>query len=105
VQERVQANPMMEKEKTMIEIITIPMEGAVFLAKAILAAEDAEDVEEAAVDAVEEETIVSIYKMLNVSIVAKRVTILLTAHYQEKMTMNSQTWFPKRISKTYFNPH
>jgi hypothetical protein len=53
---------MMEKEKTMIEIITIPMEDAVVLAKTILAAEDAEDVEEAVVDAVEEETIVSIYK-------------------------------------------
>jgi hypothetical protein len=51
---------MMEKEKIMIEIITIPMEDAVALAKAILAAEDAEDVEEAVVDAVEEETIVSI---------------------------------------------
>jgi hypothetical protein len=51
---------MMEKEKRMIEIITIPMEGAVVLAKAILAAEDAEDAEEAAEDAVEEETIVSI---------------------------------------------
>jgi hypothetical protein len=49
----------------MIEIITIPMEDAVALANAILAAEDAEeaaeDAEEAAVDAVEEETtIVSI---------------------------------------------
>jgi hypothetical protein len=44
----------------MIEIITIPMEDAVVLVKAILAAEDAEDVEEAAVDVVEEETIVSI---------------------------------------------
>jgi hypothetical protein len=43
-------------------------------------------------------------KMWNVSIVAKRVTIPLTAHSQEKMKMNSQTWFPKRISKTYFNP-
>jgi hypothetical protein len=44
-------------------------------------------------------------KMWNVSIVAKRVTIPLTAHSQEKMAMNSQTWFPNRISKTYFNPH
>jgi hypothetical protein len=44
----------------MIEIITIPMEDAVALAKATLAAEDAEDVEEAVVDVVEEETIVSI---------------------------------------------
>jgi hypothetical protein len=54
------SNPMMEKEKIMIEIITIPMEDAVVLTKAILAAEDAEDVEEAMMDAVEEETIVSI---------------------------------------------
>jgi hypothetical protein len=41
----------------MIEIITIPMEDAVALAKAILATED---VEEAVVDAVADETIVSI---------------------------------------------
>jgi hypothetical protein len=51
---------MMEKEKIMIEIITIPMEDALVLAKAILATEDAEDVDEAVVDAVEEETIESI---------------------------------------------
>jgi hypothetical protein len=44
-------------------------------------------------------------KILNVSIVAKRVTIPLTAHSQEKMTMNSQTWCPNRISKTCFNPN
>jgi hypothetical protein len=51
---------MIEKEKIVIEIITIPMEDAIVIAKAILAAEDEEDVEEAAVDAVEEETIVRI---------------------------------------------
>jgi hypothetical protein len=51
---------MMEKEKVVTEIITMQMEDAVVLAKAILADEDAEDVEEAAVDAVEEETIVTI---------------------------------------------
>jgi hypothetical protein len=57
---------MKEKEKVMKEIITIKMEDAVVLAKAIPAeedaedAEDAEDVEEAVVDTVEEETIVSI---------------------------------------------
>jgi hypothetical protein len=44
----------------MIEIITIPIEDAVVLAKAILAAKDTEDAEEAVVDVVEEETIVSI---------------------------------------------
>jgi O-phosphoseryl-tRNA(Cys) synthetase len=83
---------MMEKEKIMIETITIPMQDAVILAKAILAADDAEDVEEAVVDAVEE-------KMLNVSIVAKRVNVPLTAHSQEKITMNSQTWFPIGFQK------
>jgi hypothetical protein len=40
--------------------------------------------------------------MLNVSIVAKRATILLTVQHQEKMTMNSQTWYPSRISKNVF---
>jgi hypothetical protein len=35
----------------------------------------------------------------------KMANILLTAHSQEKMTMNSQTWCPSRISKTYSNPH
>jgi hypothetical protein len=50
----------MEKEKVMIQIITIQMEDAVVLPKAILAEEDAEAVEEAVVDTVEEETIVSI---------------------------------------------
>jgi hypothetical protein len=35
--------------------------------------------------------------MWNVSIVANRATILLTAHSQEKMTMNSQTWYPSRF--------
>jgi hypothetical protein len=103
--ERFQTSPMMEKEKIVIEIITTPTAGAVVLAKAILATEDTEDVEEAAVVAVGEQTIVSIYKMLNVSSVANRVTILLTAHSQERMTMNIQTWFPRRISKTCFNPH
>jgi CheY-specific phosphatase CheX len=45
----------------MIEIIKTQMEDAAVIAKAILAGEDAKDVEEAAVDAVEEETsIVSI---------------------------------------------
>jgi hypothetical protein len=51
---------MKEKEKLMIEIIKTQTEDATVLAKAIPAEEDAEDVEEAAVDAVEEETIVTI---------------------------------------------
>jgi hypothetical protein len=71
---------------------------------AILLAEDAEDVEEAAVGAVGEETIVSIYKVSNVSIVARKATIPLTVPSRERITMNSQTWFPRRISKTCFNP-
>jgi hypothetical protein len=58
--ERCQAKQMKEKEKLMIEIIKTQTEDAVVLAKAISAEEDAEDVEEAAVDAVEEETIVTI---------------------------------------------
>jgi hypothetical protein len=51
---------MKEREKLMIDIITIQMEDAVVLAKAILAKEDVEDVEEAVVDMVEEEKIVTI---------------------------------------------
>jgi hypothetical protein len=52
---------MKEKEKIVKEIITIQVEDAVVLVKAILAEEDAEDAEEAEEDAVEEETaIVSI---------------------------------------------
>jgi hypothetical protein len=57
---------MMEKEKIVKGMITIPMMGAVEFSTAILTAEDAEDVEEATVVAVGEETIVSIYKMSNV---------------------------------------
>jgi hypothetical protein len=51
---------MKENEKIMIEILKNQTEDAVVLAKATPAEEDAEDVEEAAVDAVEEETIVTI---------------------------------------------
>jgi hypothetical protein len=43
-----------------IEIIKTPTEDAVVLAKAIPAEEDAEDMEKAVEDAVEEETIVTI---------------------------------------------
>jgi hypothetical protein len=69
---------------------------------AILLAEDAEDAEEAAVVAVGEETIVSIYRMSNVSIVAIKATIPLTVPSRERITMKDQIWFPKRISKTCF---
>jgi hypothetical protein len=65
--------------------------------------EDAEDVEEAAVGAVGEETIVSIYIMSNVSIVERKATIPLNVPSGERITMKSQTWFPRRISKSYFN--
>jgi hypothetical protein len=51
-----------------------------------------------------EPTIVSIYKMSNVSIVARKVTIQLTVPSLERITMNTQTCFPRRISKTCFNP-
>jgi hypothetical protein len=44
----------------MIEIIKTQMEDTLVLAKAIPTEENVEDVEEAAVDAVEEETIVTI---------------------------------------------
>jgi hypothetical protein len=33
----------------------------------------------------------------------KKVTILPTAPHQERMTLIIQTWYPKRISKIYFN--
>jgi hypothetical protein len=45
-------NQTKEKEKTVIEIITIPTEGVIVLAMAITIAEDAADMEEAAVVAV-----------------------------------------------------
>jgi hypothetical protein len=100
---------MKEKEKIIIEIIKTQLEDALVLVKAIPAEEDAEEdaeeVEEAMEDAAEEETIVTNLKMWNVSIVAKRANILLTAHSQEKMTMNSQTWYSNWISKNYSNPH
>jgi hypothetical protein len=87
-----------------IEIITIPTAGAVVLATVITIAEDAGDMEEAAVVSVGEPTIVSIYRMLNVLIVARKVTTPLIVPSQEKIAMKTQTWFPKRISKTCFNP-
>jgi hypothetical protein len=102
--ERIQTSPMMEKEKIVIGIITVQMAGAVLIATAILIAEDAEDVEDEAVAAVSEPTIVSIYKMSNVSIVARKVTIPLNVPFRERITMKIQTWFPRRISKTCFNP-
>jgi hypothetical protein len=66
--------------KIVIGIIKIPMADAVVIAMETLLAEEAEDVEEAAVVAVVavgEEKIVSIYRMSNVSIVARKATIPL----------------------------
>jgi hypothetical protein len=102
--ERIQTSRMTENEKIVIEIITIPTAGAVVLATAVIIADDAEDVEEAAVVAVGEPAILSIYKMSNVSIVARKVTIILIVPSRERITMKTQTWFPRRISKTCFNP-
>jgi hypothetical protein len=87
--ERIQTSQMMEKEKIVIEIITIQTAGAIVLATAILIVEDAEDVEEAAVAAVGEETIVSNYKMSNVSIVARKITIPLNVPSRERLTMKT----------------
>jgi hypothetical protein len=66
---------MMEKEKKVIRIITIPMVDLVVIAMETMLTED---VEEAAAVAVGEETIVVIYRMSNVSIVARKATIPLT---------------------------
>jgi hypothetical protein len=92
---------MTEKEKVVIRIITIPMAVAVVIAMETLLAEDAEDVEEAAAVAAGEETIVSICKVSNALIVARKANIRLIVP-SRKITMNVQTWFPKRISKTCF---
>jgi hypothetical protein len=103
--EKIQTSQTTINGKIVIEIITIPTAGAVVLATAITIAEDTADVEEAAVVAVGEPTIVSIYRMLNDLIVARKVTTPLIVPSREKITMKTQTWFPKRISKTCFNPH
>jgi hypothetical protein len=79
---------MKEKEKIVKEIITIPMEDAVAVAKAIKVEEDAED-----------------FKNVEYFNFGKRVTILPTAQLQEKKTLIIQTWHPRRISNTYFNIH
>jgi hypothetical protein len=42
-------------------------------------------------------------KKMYVSIVAKIVIIRLTSPHHERMKMKIQTWYPKRISKIYFN--
>jgi hypothetical protein len=102
--ERIQTSQTTINGKIVIEIITIPTAGAVVLATSITIAEDAVDVEEAAVVAAGEPTIVNIYRMLNALIVARRVTTPLIVPSRERITMKTQTWFPKWISKTCFNP-
>jgi hypothetical protein len=97
----IQTSQMTEREKVVIRIITISMVVAVVIAMETQLSEDAEDVEEDAAVAAGEETIVSIYRMSNASIVARKATIPLTVP-SRKRTMNDQTWFPKRISKTCF---
>jgi hypothetical protein len=102
--ESIQTSQMMEREKIVILIITIPMADAVVIAMETLHAEDAEDaedVEEAVAVAADEETIMSIYRMSNALIVARKATIPLTFP-SRKRTMKDQTWFPKRISKNCF---
>jgi hypothetical protein len=49
-------------------------------------------------------TIVGIYRILNVLIVARKATTPLIVPSREKKTMKTQTCFPKRIPKTCFNP-
>jgi hypothetical protein len=71
---------------------------AVVIAMETLLAEDAEEVEEAVAVAAGEETIVSICRMSNALIVARKATIRLIVSSQ-KRTINVQTWFPKRILK------
>jgi vacuolar-type H+-ATPase subunit H len=71
---------MKKKEKILKEIIKTQMEDAEVLANAIPAEEDAKEAVEEAAE--EETTIVSIYRMWNVSIVARRATILLTTQSQ-----------------------
>jgi hypothetical protein len=66
-----------------------------------LLTEDAEDAEEAAEVAAGEEAIVSIYRVQNVTIVARKATILLIVPSQ-KRAIKAPTWFRKIISKTCF---
>jgi hypothetical protein len=70
--------------KIVIEIITIPAAGAEVLATAITIAEDAAEVEESAVVAAGEPRIVSINRMLNALIVAKKVTTPLSVPSRKK---------------------
>jgi hypothetical protein len=104
-QENIQTSQMTGKEKVVIEIITIRMTVAAVITMETLFAEDAEeveDVEETVEVAVGEKTIVSIWKMLNVSIVARKATIRLIVPSRRR-TIKAQTWFRKMISKPVSN--
>jgi hypothetical protein len=67
-----------------IRIITIPMAVTVVFAMETLLAEDAEDAEEAVAVAAGDETIVSICKVLNALIVARKATIRLMSPPQKE---------------------
>jgi hypothetical protein len=82
--ERIHTSQTTIDGKIVIEIITIPTAGAVVLTTTITIAEDVVDVEEAAVVAAGEPTIVSIYRTSNVLIVARKVTTPLTVPNREK---------------------
>jgi hypothetical protein len=69
------------KRKKVRIIITITMVDAVVIAMETLLAEDTEDMEEVAAG---EETIVSIYRMSNALIVAKRATFPMTVPSRKK---------------------
>jgi hypothetical protein len=97
----IQTSQMTGKEKVVIRIITISMAVGVVIATETLLAEDVGDVEEAAAVAAGEEKIVSIYRMSNALIVARKATIPLIVP-SRKRKMSVQTWIPKRISKTCF---
>jgi hypothetical protein len=75
----IQTSQMTEIEKVVIILITISMADTVVITMETLLAEDTEEMEEAAAVAAGEETIVSIYRMSNVLIVARKATIRLIA--------------------------
>jgi hypothetical protein len=70
---------------------------AVVVAREVMAKGGAEEAEEVAAE--EAAIIVSTCKPFNVSIVGEKVTILLTAPHQERMTLRIPTWYPKWIYK------
>jgi hypothetical protein len=93
---------MTGKEKVVIRIITISMAVALVIAMETTLAEDAESVEEAVEVASGEETIVSMYRAYNVTIVARNANIILIVPSRRR-TIRAQTWFPKMISKPVSN--